>query len=235
MIISSHQPNYLPYIGFFNKVIQSDIFVLLDHVQYVDKEWQNRNKIREPNNGWIWLTVPTQNKHTLQKINEVIIENSADWQRHHWNLIKNSYGKSPFFEHYRDFFEDVYLKKWVKLFDLNETIITYILRELDIKTKIVRSSDLNIEGKKTDMLIDMCKKANAKAYLSGVGGYNYLDEQKFERNNITLFYQDLHHPIYNQRFEPFIPNMSVIDLMFNLGSEESRKIILNSSMNSISS
>lgn len=229
MIVCAHQPGYLPYIGFFNKIMQSDIFVFCDHLQYVKKEYHNRNRIRTLQKDWMWLTVPIHSTEPLfQKIMDVKIDNSNNWGKNHWVNIISNYAKSPFFGYYKSFFEELYQKKWEKLVDLNETIIMYILKELRINVKIVKGSDLHLEGKKTDLLIDTCKKLNADSYLSGIGGYEYLEEQKFKENNITLFYQNFHHPIYPQRYEPFIPNMSVIDLLFNMGSEKSRKIILDS-------
>ena len=228
MILSAHQAGYLPYIGLFNKIMQSDLFILLDNVQYVKKEWHNRNRIREHNKGWMWLTVPIYRKPGFQKINEVIIDNSRNWQKRHWKSILTAYQKSPFFELYEAFFEDVYSKNWEKLIEINETIIRYIINELDIQTPIVKGSTLQLEGKKTDFIIDICKKTNSDTFLSGIGGHQYLDERKVKESNIMLLYQDFQHPIYSQRFEPFVPNLSVIDLMFNLGNEDSRKQIIRS-------
>ena len=142
MIVSAHQPGYLPYFGLFNKIIQSDLFVLLDNVQYVKKEWHNRNRIRECNKGWMWLTVPIHRKPSFQQINEVMIDNSKNWRDVHWKSIQTAYGRTPCFHQYVGFFEDVYLTSWEKLIGLNETIITYIVNALDIQTPIVKGSTL---------------------------------------------------------------------------------------------
>jgi len=228
MILAGHQPNYLPYVGFFNKAMNCDIFELTDHVQYTKKEWQNRNKIRTTK-GWMWLTVPVLNKYKHeQKINEVRIDNDKKWSDKHWKSLQLNYKKSPFFHEYRDFFDNIYSKKWERLVDLNITIIRYLFEQLDIRAKIIRSSELNIEENKTGMIIEMCKKLNADTYLSGMGGVAYLQESKFKEKDIRLIYQNFKHPIYDQRFTPFISNLSTIDLMFNYGSEKSRDIILNS-------
>jgi len=210
--------------------MQCDVFVLSDHVQYEKKEWQNRNKIRTKN-GWGWLTVPVfTRKNVEQKINEVRIDvnQSPTWQVKHWRSIYYGYKKAPFFNLCKDFFEELYTRRWERLVDLNETIIMFLLRELNVNAKVVKSSDLNLQGKKTDLLIDMCKKLNADTYLSGVGAKAYIEERKFKEQNINLLYQDFHHPVYRQQFKPFIPNMSVIDLMFNHGSNQSSEIIRNS-------
>ena len=176
----------------------------------------------------MWLTVPVHRKPSFQQINEVMIDNSKNWRDVHWKSIQTAYGRTPCFHQYAGFFEDVYLTSWEKLINLNETIIRYIVNTLGIQTPIIKGSTLQLEGKKTDLLIDMCNKTQSDTYLSGIGGRQYLDEEKFEEHGITLAYQDFRHPIYRQRFEPFIPNMSVIDLLFNRGNDDSRRIILNS-------
>lgn len=228
MILAGHQPEYLPYIGFFNKMTLCDKFILVDHVQFLKKSWQNRNRIRGAN-GEILLTVPVLTKGKFyQKINEVEINNKLNWSEKHWKSISYNYSKAPFFDSYKGFFEELYSKKWGKLVDLNESIIKHILSELKINAKIIRSSEINPQGTKTDMLIDMCKKLNADTYLSGEGGGEYVEESKFEENGLNHVYRDFHHPVYNQLFRPFIPNMSVIDLMFNYGNERGREIIQKS-------
>ncbi len=228
MLLSAHQPSYLPYIGFFNKSIQSDVFIFADHVQYVKKGWQNRNRIKIVNDGWRWLTVPIQDSVAKRKIAEVEIDDETNWEEKHWKALVSNYGKAPFFKCYRGFFEELYAKRWVRLADLNEAVTLHLFEELGIELETVRGSALNLQGNKTDMIIDMCRKVGADTYLSGVGGREYLEEEKFKENSIILLYQDFHHPTYPQVTEPFIPNMSAIDLLFNLGNEKSRKIILDS-------
>ena len=228
MILAGHQPEYLCYIGFFHKMMHCDKFVLVDHVQFEKKYFQNRNKIRTKE-GSILLTIPVFSKGKFeQKINEVEINNNVDWQKKHWRSIVFNYQKAPFFSEYKDFFEQIYSKRWEKLVDINETIIRYIAKQLHINVEIVKSSEVNPSGYKTDLLIDMCKKLGADSYLSGEGGRLYVDELKFKSNNIESLYTNFQHPVYQQQFEPFITNMSVIDLMFNHGNEISRKIINNS-------
>jgi len=227
MILAGHQPEYLPYIGFFSKIMHCETFVIVDHVQFNKKTWQNRNRIRTKD-GWMLLTVPVLTKDKFeQPINEVRINNALDWGRKHWRSIYLNYGKAPFFSAYRDFFEQLYARKWEKLADLNETIIRYIIQELDINVKIVKSSDFNPQGRKTELLIEMRKKLGADTYLSGEGGRAYVDESKFREQNLNHLFLNFSHPTYTQQFEPFIPYMSVVDLLFNHGSERSKQIILN--------
>jgi len=228
LIIAGHQPEYLPYIGFFYKMMNCDTFVLVDHVQFTKKRFQNRNRIRAAT-GEIFLTVHVLTKGKFdQSINEVAINNNVSWQKKHWRSILLNYQKAEFFDEHKKIFEEIFSKKWEKLASLNEAIIRYLANQLGINVEIVKSSDLELIGSKTEMLIDMCKKLGADTYLSGEGGRTYVDTKKFETNNITHLFTNFKHPVYRQQFEPFIPNMSVIDLLFNHGNKTSREIIQKS-------
>jgi len=228
LIIAAHQPEYLPYIGFFYKMMNCEKFVLVDHVQYIKKRFQNRNRIKTATGG-VFLTVHVLTKGKFdQPLSDVQINNNENWQKKHWRSIVLNYQKTEFFDEYKKNFEEIYSKKWEKLSHLNETIIRYLANQLDINIEIIKSSDFKPTGNKTDMLIDMCKKLKADTYLSGEGGRTYVDIEKFETNNLTHLYTNFKHPTYNQQFEPFIPNMSVIDLLFNHGSKTSREIIQKS-------
>jgi len=219
MILSVHQPQYLPWLGYFDKIAKSDCFVFLDCVQYKKREFQNRNKIRT-RDGWIWLTVPVISKSKgFQLINEVLINNSIGWQNKHLKSIICCYKNAKYFNEHIGFFENIYNKKFEKLIDINLAIIYYLLEQFSIKTKIFFESSLSISTKKTQRIIDICKKLNADTYLSGIGGKDYLDEELFEKENIKLIYQDFKHPVYKQCYEPFIPYMSAIDFLFNCGKE----------------
>ncbi|RKY43027.1 MAG: hypothetical protein DRP80_06065 [Candidatus Omnitrophota bacterium] len=229
MIVSVHQPQYLPWIGYFDKILKSDCFVFLDKVQYKHREFQNRNRIRVKD-GWIWLTVPVIVKGKRhQLINEVKIDNTSEWQRGHLRSLEVSYSKAEFFKDYRDWLEEVYLnRKWEKLIDLNVFIIRFILNELKIETPVYFESELGTTHTGTERIIEICKKLGADTYLSGVGGRDYLDEERFKEEGIVLKYQEFKHPIYRQVFcrdeKEFVPNLSVIDLLFNEGQES--KVIL---------
>lgn len=232
MILVGHQPEYLPYIGFFHKAAQADKFIFVDHVQFLKKSFQNRNKIRTApgSDGWTWLTVPViTNSKRFQKINEVEIDNSTHWNEKHWKTIYLNYKKAPFFNEYKDFFEQLYAKKWGKLADLNEEIICYLFEKLGINIPVYKSSDYNFNGAKTDLLIEMCRELKADTYLSGVGAKEagYVMEEEFKKRGPSHIFSDFQHPIYGQKFKPFIPYMSIIDLLFNHG-EMSKQIIRNS-------
>ncbi|MEK7658908.1 MAG: WbqC family protein [Patescibacteria group bacterium] len=237
MILVAHQPEYLPYLGFFYKASKADKFIFVDHVQFQKEGFQNRNRIRTApgQDGWTWLTIPVATKNkTSQKINEVKIDNSRYWAKKHWKSIYFAYKGAPFFNKYKDFFEKTYLKKWEYLADLNETIIIYLFKELNIQSPIYKSSDYDIKGQKTDMIINLCKAMKADTHLSGPGltaegGEHYVEEEKFKKQGLNHIFSDFKHPIYNQQFEPFIYNMSAIDLLFNYG-EESREILKSANL-----
>jgi hypothetical protein len=242
MLITGHQPNYLPYIGFFHKIYLSDIFVIVDIVQFVKRGpfgWINRNRIRTAN-SWIWLTVPVKTKDKFyQSILETEIENTMPWSRKHLKSIERNYHQTPYFHKYSDFFYQVYQKKWDLLAQLNEAIIIYLIEALGIKVKIIRASQLGLHycykknesisstSSATDLIVEICQKLNSDSYLHGKHGHDYLDKNKTKRNKIKSYYQDFHHPLYKQTYEPFIPELSIIDLLFNYG-DRSIEIIKNS-------
>lgn len=228
MILSVHQPQYIPWLGYFDKIAASDAFVFLDNVQYKAREFQSRNKIRTKD-GWIWLTVPVESKgRSRQMIADVMIDNEPGWADEHLMSLKTSYGRAKYFKQYFPFFQDLYAKRWERLSALNIEIVLFILKELSIDTPIYFESKLGIVSKKTDRIVDICKKLAADTYLSGAGGRAYLDEDAFMQAGIRLAYQEYAHPVYHQQFakskDDFIPYMSVIDLLFNEGPG-SREII----------
>jgi len=172
--MAGHQPNYLPWLGFFDKMSKCDIFIIEDDVQFVYHEYHNRNKVKT-SNGIRWLTVPVKEGRKRKKISEVLISNGKNWSKRHWLTIKYNYGKSPYWNEFCDFFEETYHKKWNKLIDLNLYLIQGVMEFLHIEKELVRASSLNVSGKKNDLIIAQCKTLGAKTYLSGVGARTYLD------------------------------------------------------------
>lgn len=219
MIAAIHQPNYLPYLGFFDKIYKSDIFVLLDNVQYSKESWMNRVKIKTPN-GWQWLSVPILTKGKLdQLILEAEINNKIDWRKKHWKTLVTNYNKAPFFNYYSGYFELLYQREWIRLIDINLDVLKFILSDIGLSHKLVRASEFQVSGSGTDLLIAICKALNADTYLSGDGAGGYQEEEKFDMNGIKLTFQNFQHPIYNQLYGDFIPGLSIIDLLFNHGPE----------------
>lgn len=228
MRLAAHQPNYLPYLGFFHKICLSDTFVILDTAQFVKSgpfAWMNRNRIRTKD-GWIWLTVPVLTKGKFPvSLFDAEIDNSIDWRGRHWKSIYYNYHKAPCFKAYGDFFEELYKKEWRRLIEICEEVIFYLMRELNINVKIAHASELKIESKDSKFLAEACRKLGADTYIYGKHGEDYQEETVFEQNNIKLISQNFKHPVYNQLNKPFIECMSAIDLLFNHG-RDSREILI---------
>ncbi|MCK4994635.1 MAG: WbqC family protein [Candidatus Omnitrophica bacterium] len=232
MIVSVHQPQYIPWLGYFDKIDKSDCFVFLDTVQYKKREYQNRNRVRTKD-SWIWLTVPVITKGSShQSLSDVLIDNETDWANEHCKSLQSWYGHASYFKDYFPFFEDLYKKNWEKLIDLNINVIKYLLGALNIDTQIYLESEIGTSKKSTERIIEICQKLKADKYLSGAGGKDYLQEGLFAKDGIDLKYQIFEHPNYKQQFmsneHAFESYMSVLDLLFNAG-KQSLSIIRNNS------
>lgn len=227
MKIAIHQPNFLPYAGFFNKLIDVEKLVLLDDVQY-QFDHTNRNKIITKDGNWIRISIPTKKNHKFFSINKVEINNNLPWKEENWERIFNSYNNSPFFHTYQKYFENLFSKNWELLFDINFDTLKQTLDWLNLKIDLILSSNLQVSGEGTKRLINICKILDADEYVSGMGGKNYLDENLFLSNKIKLSYQEYHSIPYSQHnSKQFIPNLSIIDLLMNKGSK-SLEVIKNS-------
>ena len=219
MKVSIHQPNYLPWLGFFNKVSQCDTYVVFDDVQYpMGKDFHNRNQIKT-NNGKTWLTIPVVGKSERRKFNEIQIKDNG-WNEKHLNNIKNFYSKTKYFNEYYPDLEKFYTNTYDKLIDLNMDMNKWFFKLLNIDTEIVYSSKLcdnDLRG--LDKIIYILKKINTTRYITsnGPGASRYIDESVFKNNNIELIWNEYTHPTYNQQFGEFIPYMSILDLLFNEG------------------
>jgi len=225
-IITIHQPNYIPWLGFFHKLLISDVYVSFDDVQFEKNSYNNRNKIKT-SQGDCWLTVPiiTKGKSKETLINNAKIDHKQNWAKKHLKTIQTNYSKSQFYEDYILFFEETYNKNWDTLSMLNMHILTWLLKELKIDIEVVLSSEIkDKKGKKDKLVFDICKILDADIYISGTLGKEYLNIDDFNKKGINVYFQDYKHPIYSQLWGNFIPNMSIIDLLFNYG-KESKKII----------
>jgi hypothetical protein len=220
LITSGHQPNYLPYLGFFDKIAQCDIFVIQDEVQYERHDFQNRNKIKT-SKGATWLTVPVEHVGKTMAMKEVRIAKryEQEWGSQHWRILKSNYQKSPYWKRYCDFFEDAYNRKWESLFDLNLHLIKGLMFFLKIDTPLVTASSLNASGKANELIIAQCKAVGADLYLSGIGGHNYLELSLFEEAGIKVIFQNFVSPVYIQLYGDFVPNLSTVDYLFCNGAD----------------
>lgn len=217
MLCAIHQLHYLPWLRYFHKIAVADVFVVLDDIQFNKNGWQNRNKIKTKDE-WMYLTIPVHYSLDL-KINEIKIDNSINWQKKHLQSIKTNYSKAPFFKNYLPQIEKFYFKSYEFLFEICWEMLNFFLKVLNIKTKIILNSHLNIEDIATDRLINICKKVSATSYLSGEYATEvYLDVEKFKKENIEIFLQKWEAPAYNQLYKNnFIKDLSIIDLLFNEG------------------
>jgi hypothetical protein len=214
MIIAIHQPNYLPYLGFFDKMKKSDIFVIYDDAQFNSRDFQHRNRIRT-NEEWQWLTVPTE-KIPIP-INEIKIKNNVIWSSVHFTAIRANYLKTPHYSTYDEDLRKIYKKRYEKLIDLNMDLIYFFMGAFGISTKIIYASDLGFTSKSTERLLEITDALGGDVYLSGPQGGAYMDVSLFEKKGIKVEFQDFKHPTYKQRYGGFIPNMSAIDALFNVG------------------
>ena len=228
------QPTYLPWLGYFRLMKEADTYVFLDNVQFARRSWQCRNRIKSPTK-WIWLTIPTFHKG-LSLIKDVEIDNSKPWARQHRKALQLCYGKAPYFAVHFPFFKSVYKKTWQTLVDLNIKIIEYLASQLQLSPVYIRSSQLNIEGKRTDLLLDICRTLNADRYVSSIGAEEYMMEDDaiplFRDEGITVDFLEYKHPKYPQLFGAFVPGLSTVDCLFNCGPDSS-KIISNQKLTRI--
>ena len=212
------QSNYIPWKGYFDLINMADVFIIYDEVQYTKNDWRNRNKIKTAN-GLTWLTIPVKQEKLSQRIIDTRVHNN-EWRKKHWNSIKLSYTKAPFFKRYSDVFEALYLQTTeINLSTINHSFIVAINEILGISTKIVWSQDFSLIEGKTERLVDLCRKVGADEYISGPAAKGYLETQKFADQEIKvawMSYDD--YPEYSQLYPPFEHGVSILDLIFNEGT-----------------
>lgn len=213
-----HQPQYLPYLGFFHKIYHSDVYVVLDDVQYHRRGVQNRNKVKT-STGWQWLTVPIIHQSGGQLIRNVEIKQTTQWQNDHWKTLVFNYSPAPYFDLYRKELKQILFANYTFLSTLNMVLIEWVLKILDIRLPIFYSSQLETIGQKTERIVSICQAVDADCYLSGPGGKQYMAIDSFEEAGIGVQWQNFNPPVYEQRFPhvEFIPNLSILDVLFNCG------------------
>jgi len=216
------QPSYIPWRGYFDQILKSDVFVFYDDVQYDTRGWRNRNRIKMPG-GAQWLTIPVNARGAQTRhipINQVKIAWDRPWNQEHFKALQHAYGKTPFFNLYKPLLESFYSRQDVFLADFTIDLTIALARELGIHhTRFMRSSQLNAAGTKTDRLVDVILKVGADHYISGPSARDYIEPEKFAAHNITLEYMAYNYPQYDQPYPPFDPQVSVLDLMFMTGTD----------------
>ena len=226
MILTAHQPVYLPWLGLFHKIALADLFCFFDVAQYQTKDFNNRNKIKT-HSGEIWLSVPVESKnHFGKSVGEIRIVQDG-WQRKHFKSISMAYQKAPYFREYIEQIEDVLIKQsFETLSALNLAVLRMAMRNLQISTPIVKASEYAFKGAKSDLVLDMCVQLKADVYAFGAQGRDYANVGSFRAAGVEPYFQDYRHPQYGQLHGEFKPYMSVIDLLFNEGPR-SRDIVMS--------
>lgn len=227
MLISIQQPEFFPWLGFFNKISQVEKVVLLDTVQFKKRYFENRNKIRTAQD-WCWVRVPVKSKGRYEQlIREVEIDDNPKWRGKLVSTIRLAYTKAPYWCDGGDELCDLIgANKSPLLVDFNVDVISFLMRRFNLVKPIVLASELAVDGSGSQLILDICKAMNASEYLSGRDGKNYLDEDEFAGKGISINFQEFEHPHY-QQFQQgeFIPAMSAIDLLFNVGEDVASKMI----------
>jgi hypothetical protein len=218
MIVSTNQPYFFPFPGFFHKVRQSDVFVILDSVQFPrGSTWISRNRFKN-DQGTLWLTVPVWKKGLgLQPIREVRICHAFRWIAKHLASLTSAYGRAPYFSDHMPFVEETYLARFEKLIDLNMALMRYMFRQLKIDTEILLLSELGIRASGNQLLVDICRQLEASVYLAQPAAAKYLDGALFQKKGIQIQFTKPPARVYPQLWGPFISNLSTLDLLFNCG------------------
>ena len=225
MIVAAHQPNFIPWLGYFDKMRQADLFISVDHVQMERQSYQNRTSIKT-GEGARWITVPVVQDSRAERIVDKRIDNSREgrfrWSRKMILTLKYAYQSAPYFGVREAALTEILETRWERLEELNHRLIEVCREALDIRTPMLRSSQMKIAGAKSDMVLSMCREVGADVYLAGSGASKgYLDVAAFERAGIRVVWQDFKHPRYRQfpSGDVFIERLSALDLIFNCGPQ----------------
>lgn len=224
VIVSGHQPAYLPWLGLLHKASLCDIFVFMDDVQFIDRDFIHRNRVITPDGKTLWLTVPIDRKNSLSNtIKDILIsQNSSvgDWQRKHMLTLKTCYSKALFFRKYWPFFEWLYMEnRWEKIVDLNLVILKKVFDWFHLDPKLIIASQEGFNGKKSDLVLEHALRFKADKVVTGPMGRDYIKYDDFKKKNIKVIHQEYHHPQYSQGVSPNISHLSFVDLLFRYGPE----------------
>jgi len=225
MIISAHQPAYNPWLGLIHKILLSDIFVVMDDVQFEKNSFINRNKILQ-NSDEVMLSIPVKTKDYKSKMIKDIEIHDSLWKTKHLKSIKQAYSKAPMFEKVFKHLEDIYKIQSNFLIDYTNAYLYFILEYLKIDSKIIMASDLEIKSKKLDYVIELSKKLDGDTFVFGSLGKDYADTNYLQQNHINPYFQDYKHPTYSQNSHKFHPFLGILDILFNEEKETIKNIIL---------
>ncbi|MEW6165106.1 MAG: WbqC family protein [Pseudomonadota bacterium] len=220
-----HQPDFMPYLGFFHRFLHADMYIALDHVQFVhsNRGWTHRDKIKTPQ-GAKWLTVSVKKAPRNTAINRIELADTG-WRQDNLSLLEQNYRKTPGYQEVMPEIECLYAQPFQRLSDFNMSSVELLMDLLDARIPWIWSSSLDPQGAKNELLVDLLLKAGATHYLSGNGARDYFQPEPFARAGIEVVWQDFTHPVYTQQFDGFLPYLSSLDLLFNQGIMASREIL----------
>lgn len=225
MIVAAHQPHFLPWLGYLDRMQKADLFVVLDHVQFERRNYQNRTRILLDGASH-WLTVPVIQRSQLERCLDKRIDNPPDnerkwWGSKHYQTLRHAYRDAPYFAEHGPALQQILETRTRRMVDLDDLTLHFLRRAFDIRTPVVNSSELDIQGNRSQMILNLCLAVGADTYLAGMGGSrNYLDQEHFLRAGVKIVWQDFRHPVYRQcGHVPFMPGLSAVDLLFNCGPQ----------------
>ena len=227
MLVAIHQPHYLPWLGYLSRMACADLFVVLDHVQFEKRSYQNRVQVRIDGEAR-WLTVPLEQRARDEAIAEKRIDNRLagprHWSRIHGLTLRHAYREAAHLHKYLPQLQGIYEARYETLVELDAALLDFLRSAFAIRTPLVKSSALAPQGAKSELVLDICRRVGARALLVGLGGSRaYLDREAFARAGIALVLQQFAHPTYRQcGAGPFTRGLSAIDLLLNCGPEARR-------------
>jgi hypothetical protein len=224
MKVAIHQPHFLPWLGYLHRMAQADLFVLLDHVQFERRNYQNRTMIRLADQGH-WLTVPVVQNSQKERIVDKLVDNRLDgtkwWSANHFATLRHAYRAAPFFDVYAQSMQRLFETKWQRLVDINQAGLELLREAFGITTPLARSSELGVEGARAELIMNICKAVGGDTLIAGFGGSRgYLDVEAFARAGVRVTFHEFTHPEYPQCGKaPFARGLSATDMLFNCGPQ----------------
>ena len=218
-VVCIHQPDFAPWLGFFDRLKRCDKFIVLDNVQFLRRGWNHRDRIRTAD-GERWLTVPVLKRgRREQPINRVEIDESTDWRRQHLEILRHAYGRAACFQPHFSAISEIYGRRHGRLIDLNRDLIDTLARRFDAVADTWLASELSVYGRGTGMLVELVRAVGGSTYLTGQGARAYLDESRFAAAGIEIEWQRFADPVYPQvHGDRFVRGLSGLDCLFNCGA-----------------
>ena len=222
-----HQPDFLPWLGYFQRLLKADLFIALDHVQFVtgtSRSWTHRDMIKTPQ-GAKWLSLRVQKAPFGTAIRDILLAPDPDWRKENLNLLRENYRKAAYFDEIFPLLERLYALPHQTMAAMNLASLDLLEELLDVPRPRLISSKMSPQGTSTAMLVDLLRKAGATHYISGLGARAYLDERLLAEAGIELVWQAFRPPVYPQLHGPFVPMLSSIDALFNCGADGTRQLL----------